>query len=103
MLEALLPEVAITLHPSSRFREWLGLEPARPALRVAAFRNQARALQYLEVLGDGGLADREGFGKLQYGCLADGEAGQDRPPCWVGERRKSCIEPLRGIRHRIVL
>src|SRR5215472_534743 len=63
-LEALVPEVAITLHPASRFRERLGLEPAQPALRFAAFRNQAGALQDLEVLGDGGLAYRERFGEL---------------------------------------
>jgi len=48
-LEAALQRPAVALQPFGGFRERLGLDPAGPPLRVAAARNQAGALQDLEV------------------------------------------------------
>ena len=45
-----LPELAIALQPSGDFDQRLGLEPAGTALRVAAARNQTRALEHLMML-----------------------------------------------------
>src|SRR5207249_10539706 len=53
------PQTAIAFQPLGSFSEPLGLEAARPPLRVAAARNQAGALQHLQVLGDRRLAHRE--------------------------------------------
>src|SRR2546430_12465330 len=44
-----LPQPPVALQPFGRFPQPLGLEAARPSLRVAAARNQAGALQYLQV------------------------------------------------------
>src|SRR5438034_11695492 len=56
------PQTAIAFQPLGSFSEPLGLEAARPPLRVAAARNQAGALQHLQVLGDRRLAHRERLG-----------------------------------------
>src|SRR5688500_11227861 len=51
-LEVPLPELAVVLQPRGRLRERLRLEPTRPALPIPTARDQARALEHLEVLGD---------------------------------------------------
>ena len=93
-LEVALPELAVALQPFGGFRERLGLEPARPSLRVAAARDQAGALQHLEVLGDRGLAHRERLGQLRHGRLTRREPGEDRPPGRIRERRERRVETI---------
>src|SRR2546422_4321544 len=50
------PQPAVPFQPPGRLAEPLRLEAARPPLRVTAARNQAGALQHLQVLGDRRLA-----------------------------------------------
>src|SRR6202790_1004115 len=63
-IEALLPETAIVLQPISGVLERTRLEPAGPPLRLATARDQTRALQHFEMLGDGGKAHLEGLGQI---------------------------------------
>ena len=96
-LEAPLPELAVALEPVGGLGERLGLEPARPPLRVAAARNQPGALEHLEVLGDRGLAHRERLGELRHRGLARREPGEDRPAGGIGERRERRVEAGRAL------
>src|SRR5260221_2748430 len=98
-LEAAFPKPAVPLQPPARFRKRLRLEPAGTALRVAAARNQARALQHLEVLGDRGLTHRERLRQLRHRSLAGREAREDRPARWIGERGERRIETLGRTHH----
>src|SRR5438045_137948 len=51
-VEAFLPEAAVLLDPGVHVFERAGVETARPPLRLPAARDQAGALEDLEVLGD---------------------------------------------------
>src|SRR5215470_10769490 len=94
-IEALLPKAAIVREPVVDVLQPVRLDPARAPLRFAAARDQAGALQHLEVLGDGGQADVEGLGELGDRGLAEREAGQDRPAGRIGERREGRAERVR--------
>src|SRR5258708_26944925 len=52
-IEARLPEAAITLEPVVNALQCRGFDAARTPLRLAAARDQARALTHLEMLGNG--------------------------------------------------
>src|SRR2546426_2328310 len=93
-IEALLPETAIVLQPVGGLLERSRLEPAGPPLRLATARDQTGALQYLEVLGDGGKAHLEGLGQVRDRRLAPGETSQDRAPGGIGEGREGRAEAL---------
>src|SRR5258705_1527305 len=54
--EAFLPVASVDLDPVGDTLERVGLQPARAPLRLASALDQARALEYLEVLGNGGQA-----------------------------------------------
>src|SRR5580693_3784321 len=60
-IQRLPPEAAIGLEPVGGVLQRRGLEPAWPPLRLATTRDQAGALQHLEVLGDGGKAHGKGL------------------------------------------
>src|SRR5712691_6348844 len=64
LVEALLPVAPVVLDPVGDVLERIRLEPAGPPLRLSASRDQARAGENLQVPGDGGKADVEGFCKL---------------------------------------
>src|SRR5262249_28827368 len=103
-LEVALPDLPVTLQPAASFRERLAFDPAWPSLCLAAARNQARALQYLEVLGNRGLAHGERPGQVGHRSVAACEPRQDRSPGWVGEGPERCIEAggkLHWITHRL--
>src|SRR6266568_3151899 len=85
LVEALLPVAPVVLDPVGDALERIGLEPAGPPLRLAAALDQARALEHLQVLGDGGKADVEGLGEFHHRDFARGEAREDRAPRGVGE------------------
>src|SRR5579859_365098 len=63
-VEALLPELAIVLHPLMHFLEGGGLQPARTPLRFASVGDQPGALQHFQVLGDGRHAHVERLGQF---------------------------------------
>jgi hypothetical protein len=87
-IEALVPELAVPLHPIGDLVQRSRLQPARPPLCLSSLRDQPGSLQHLEVLGDGGQAQGEGLGQLVDRGLALGEPRQDRSPRGIGERRK---------------
>src|SRR6266850_1246158 len=87
-VEALLPVAPVILDPVGDVLERIRLEPAGPPLRLAAARDQARAGQDLQVPGDGGKADIEGFRKFLDRSLSGGESGEDRAPGGIGEGRE---------------
>src|SRR5947199_8298137 len=60
-----LPQPAVTFQPLGSLPQPLGLEAARPPLCVAAARNQARALQHLQVVGERRLAHCERLGEAR--------------------------------------
>src|SRR5438093_9726240 len=94
-LEALVPEAAIVFEPVGDVLERRRLEPAGPPLRLATLRDQAGALQHLEVLGHRGSTDLEGCGQLLDRRFALSEACKDRAARRVGERREDRAEGIR--------
>ncbi len=84
-IEARDPEAAIAFEPVVDGLEGGRLDPARPPLRLAAARDEARALQHLEMLGDGREAHVEGFRQLGHRGFARREPRQDGPARGVGE------------------
>src|SRR5712691_10035309 len=72
-IEALFPEAPVAFEPVHRILKRLGLEPAGAPLRLAPARNQPRALQRFEMLGNGRQAHLEGLGQLGDRGLAGSE------------------------------
>src|SRR5664279_5280913 len=68
--EALLPEFAIALEPLRRLGQRLRLETARAALGTGGVRDEASALEHLEMFGDGGLAHGERHCELGHRRIA---------------------------------
>src|SRR6266496_2762626 len=85
LVETLLPVAPVVLDPVGDVPERSRLEPAGPPLRLAPSRDQARAGKNLQVPGDGGKADVEGFCKLLDRSFSGREPGEDRAPGGVGE------------------
>src|SRR5438552_8315725 len=92
LLEFAFPDLPIALQPFVRFGERSDLDPARPSLGGTAARNQLRTLQYLEVLGNGGLAHLERLGQLGHRGVALGKTRENRSSCGIGERREGYIQ-----------
>ncbi len=66
------------------------LQPRGPQLRGAAARDQAGALEHLEVLRDRLHADRERLGELAHGRLSLGQAGRGWPAGSGRRARRRC-------------
>src|SRR5262245_54821262 len=98
-VEACLPEPAIMREPVGGMAHRGGVEPARAPLRLAPARDQAGALEHLEVLGDAGKAHVEGFGEFGHRGLAKRKPRQDGAPGRIGERRERARKAIR--RHGI--
>lgn len=93
-VETLVPELAILLHPIGNVAQWLRFEPAGPPLRLATLRDQAGALQYLEMLGNGGRAYLERLGELRDRCFARRETRKDRAASRIGECGEDSAEVI---------
>src|SRR5213594_3367167 len=93
-IEALLPEASVVFEPVRSVLERTRPEPAGSPLGLAAARDQAGALQHLEVLGDGGKAHLEGLGQLRDPGLARAEASKDRAPGGIGQGREGDVEAI---------
>ncbi len=91
-VEAIRPFGMGEAEPGVHGKQALRLEPRRAALAVAAATDEAGTLQHLEVLGDGGLRERGGLGKLDDTSLAGGQALQDGPAGGIGEGGESAAE-----------
>jgi hypothetical protein len=84
-VKALFPEPAVLLYKIGDLVQRFRLQSAGPPLRLAAARDQAGALQHLEVFGNGGSGHFEWRGELRDRCLARGETCKDRAASRVGE------------------
>ena len=72
----------------------LGIQRARPPLRLASFGDQAGRLEHLEVLGHAGQGhlSEERLGELGHGRLAGPQPGENRPTGGVGEGGEGSAE-----------
>src|SRR5262245_35048056 len=69
-LEAFRPEALIVAQPLRRPFQRRRVEAHRPELRRPAARHEPGALEHLEMLGDGGLAEIRRFHELVHRGLA---------------------------------
>ena len=111
-IEALLPELPISLGPVRDFFERSRVDAAAPELRVPALRDQSGALQHSQVFGDGGRADLEWFGQFADRAFARQEARENgsagraaasvAAPAWASTstRPASACSALRASRER---
>src|SRR5262249_19491598 len=83
-VEARLPDVAIPFGPVSHFLQRARFDAARPPLGLPAPGDEAGALEHAQVLRDGGHAHVERLGELGHRAFARGQAGENRPPGWIG-------------------
>lgn len=88
--QGLIPEV-VEIHAKCSYA--FGVELVDPTGSLVPGGHEVRVLQDLQVLRDGGTADRQLARELADGAGAIGEPLEDRPPRWVGERG----EPLRSV------
>ena len=70
----------------------LEVKPRRATLAVPGPSDEAGPLQHLEVLGDGRLGQRGGFGELDDAGFSGREALEDRSASGVGKRREGGAE-----------
>src|SRR5690606_597710 len=91
-LEVALPDLAMALDPVRGGLERLRLEAPRSTLPDLAHGHEARALQHLEVLGDGRLADVEGRGELPHRRLSGRQTREDRAAGGIREREERGVE-----------
>src|ERR1700704_4837841 len=94
LVEALFPVTPVVLDPVGDVLERIRLEPARPPLRLASALDPARALEHLQVLGDGGQADLEGLGQFHDRGFPRGEAREDGTPRRIGEGGKGAAKAI---------
>src|SRR5579884_2503405 len=87
-IEALFPEAAVVLNVVGDFLERRGFQPARPPLGLPAARDEAGALQHLQVLRDRGQAHLKRPRKLGNRCFPARQARKDGPPRRIGKRGK---------------
>ncbi len=80
------------------------LLPQAEAVRATAppTLDEARTLEHREVLGDGGLADREGRPDLAGGRLAARESPHDRAARRIGERAEGVVESGQMHSHMVI-
>src|SRR5580704_9097008 len=93
-LEVRGPNAAVSLKPFGGLRKRLGLQPARAALRVAAVRDEAGALEHFEVLRDGGLGHRERLSQFQDRSFARSKTRENGAASGVGESGKGGVQAI---------
>src|SRR5579863_10433276 len=91
-IEALFPETPIVIEPFRYILKRTGLQPAGTPLRLAPARNQARALQHLQMLGDRGHAHLERLGQFGDRGLTGSEPRENRAPSRIGKGREGGAE-----------
>src|SRR6185295_11901598 len=97
-IETLFPEPAIFLEPVIGFLEGARFDAARTHLCVARARDQARALENLQVPGNCRQTHVEWLGEFQHRCFAECEAREDGAPCRISE---GCEGGAEAVAHRI--
>jgi hypothetical protein len=91
-IQAFVEKAAVKAEPLVDILQRPRLDPARPPLRRAAARDQAGALQHLEMLGHRRQAHGEGFRQLRHRGFAQSEPRQDGPAGGIGKGRKGSVE-----------
>jgi hypothetical protein len=92
-IEAQLPDRAVLLEPCGDAAQRRALDPGRAQLCGSSTRDQAGALEHLQVPRDRLHAERERLGELVDRDLAlISEARQDRPARGIGKRREGQAE-----------
>jgi hypothetical protein len=94
--EIRFPDLAVPLDPGARLRERLRFDPPRATLGVLPDRDEARAFQDLQMLGDRRLADPKRSRQLRDRRFALHEPREDRAPRGIGEGHERGVEALRG-------
>src|SRR5215469_17745441 len=104
-IEALFPEFAIAPQPDVDVLERRALDAARPPLRFAAARDQARTLQHLQMLRHRRQAHVKRLGQLGDGCLAQRQTREDRTPGRIGERGEGGAETVsrHAVLNRVII
>src|SRR6202453_1090153 len=97
LVEALVPHSPVRGDPVQRAIERAGLQVAGAELGVAPARDQAAALQHLEMLGDPRQRHGEGGGQLGHGGVALGQPAHDGAPGGVGQRGEGGVEGVGGL------
>jgi len=92
IVEPVLPEHPERFDPVGDVFHPVRIQAARPPLRIPACLDEAGGLQYLEVLRDSGLAEREGLGEFRDSCLAKREPGKDGSSGRIAQGGKGCIQ-----------
>ena len=95
-VETFVPQRPVALEPRIDVLQRVGGDAAGAPLRLAAPRDEAGALQHLEVLGDGGAAYLEGLGELRHGGLAGHEPGENGASGRIGEGCEGGAELVGG-------
>ncbi len=93
-IEAVAPLGVSAAEPVVHREQALDLKSSRSALALAGPIDEAGRLQHLEVLGDGGLGQREGLGEFGDASLAGCEAFEDRPAGGVGKGREGAAQGI---------
>src|SRR5690606_15376607 len=88
LIKSLFPKTPVWFEVICNLLQGLCFELAWPPLRLTALRNEPGALQYLEVLGDGGRTHFEGLGQLLDGRFAGGKTCKDGAPGRVSKCRE---------------
>lgn len=91
-VEGLLPERAVLCDPVGGGREGLRVQPAVVNPPLFAFLHEPGVLENLQVLRNRGQRDLEGLGEVGHAELAEGEPGENRAPCRIGERGERAVE-----------
>lgn len=87
-IEAAVPEVPVVRQPIVCGLECCGIEVAWAKLSILASRDEASALQDLEVLGNGREANVVGLGQFFDGCVAGGKPCQNVASRSGGQREE---------------
>src|SRR5476651_728248 len=87
-----IPEPAVLFHPRCGVTKRRCIEAARPPLRLPAPRDQAAALEHLEMLRNRGERHRKGPRKFTYGRFPRHQPRQNSPPRRIGKGSKGRAE-----------
>src|SRR6185437_11078357 len=93
-IETLFPKAAVFLEPVIGFPERLHVDATWPHLRIAGPRDEARALQHLQMFRNRGQAHVKRLRELQHGRFAERESREDCAPC--GSARAAKVELRRS-------
>jgi hypothetical protein len=90
-VEALAPELAVGFEPAVEHQQGPGLDPIEAALGVLTHAEQARVAHKAQVLGDAGLADRQGVAEFAHRTLPFTQKIEDLTATGISEESEGVI------------